>query len=257
MIAIVGARNASAAGRGFAQRLARDLGEAGFVIASGLARGIDSVAHEAALATGTVAVMAGGLDRLYPPEHADLYARIKSDGVALSEMPLGWTPRAREFPRRNRIVAGLAHGIVVVEAAMRSGSLITARLGAELGREVMAAPGSPLDPRCEGSNALLRDGATLITCAAHVIEALRPSLVPAEPPLPLYETPATGPAAEPAEGERDRILELLGPSPAAPDDLVHLSGASARAVQLVLLELDLAGRLERHPGGTVSLVRRD
>jgi DNA processing protein len=257
MVAIVGARNASAAGRTFAQRLARALGEAGFVVASGLARGVDGAAHEGALATGTVAALAGGVDRIYPPEHTDLLARMLEVGAAYSEMPLGWVARAQDFPRRNRIIAGLSRGIVVVEAALRSGSLITARLAGELGREVMCAPGSPIDPRCEGSNRLLRDGATLITCADHVIEALAPGieLPPGPPLLPLGEggddeRPRT---AEALPDERARILELLGPSPAGIDEIVRMSGASARAVQLVLLELELAGRLERHGGSTVSL----
>jgi DNA processing protein len=256
-VAIVGARNASAAGRSFAQRLARELGEAGLVVASGLARGVDAAAHDGAIETGTIAVLAGGLDRIYPPEHTELLARLLPAGAAVSEMPMGWAPRAQDFPRRNRIIAGLARGVVVIEAALRSGSLITARLAGELGREVMAAPGSPLDSRCEGSNRLLRDGATLITGAAHVIEALAPGLEPARPAPPLL------PLAEPggpdrhmpdaAPDERARIVELLGPSPAGIDEIVRLSGAPARTVQLVLLELELAGRLERHPGGAVSL----
>jgi DNA processing protein len=255
-IAIVGARNASAAGRTFAAKIARDLGEAGFTIASGLARGIDAAAHEASLPTGTIAVLAGGADRIYPPENEPLLKRIVAAGAAITEMPLGWEPRAKDFPRRNRIIAGLARGVVVVEAALRSGSLITARLANELGREVMAAPGSPLDSRCEGSNSLLRDGATLITSAAHVVEALGPSLGDQ------YDGPTLLPLAEdaekqkPAENEtdRERIIELLGPSPAAVDDIVRLSGTKARTVQLVLLELELAGRLERHLGGRVSII---
>jgi DNA processing protein len=256
-IAIVGARNASAAGRTFAARLARDLGQAGFTIVSGLARGIDSAAHEASVTTGTVAVLAGGPDRIYPAENEPLLARILGHGAAVTEMPLGWEPRARDFPRRNRIIAGLARGVVVVEAAMRSGSLITARLANELGREVLVAPGSPLDPRCEGSNNLLRDGATLITSADHVIEALAPSLrddLPRRPPPPLAEE-AGPPLSAPSDTMlRSAILELLGPSPAQPDDIVRLSGAPARLVQLVLLELEMAGRIERQAGGRVSLV---
>jgi DNA processing protein len=257
VIAIVGARNASAAGRSFAAQLARELGDAGFTIASGLARGVDAAAHEASLVTGTIAVLAGGADRIYPPENEPLLKRIVATGVALTEMPLGWEPRAKDFPRRNRIIAGLARGIVVVEAALRSGSLITARLGNELGREVMAAPGSPLDPRCEGSNALLRDGATLITSAPHVIEALAPSLGEDLPmPLlpPLAEEPDLPTFPESDDALRGRILELLGPSPAIIDDIVRLSGAPARLVLLVLLELELAGRIERHLGGRVSLI---
>jgi DNA processing protein len=167
-------------------------------------------------------------------------------------MPMGWVARARDFPRRNRIIAGLAEAVVVIEAAMRSGSLITARLAAEAGRDVLVAPGSPLDPRCEGSNRLIRDGATLITSADHVIEAL-PGRLPAPPTLPLAEPESPTPAALPAPDQRARILELLGPSPVAADALVQMSGAPARAVQLVLLELELAGRIERHGGGRISL----
>lgn len=252
MIAIVGARNASGAGRTFAAKLARGLGEAGYVIVSGLARGIDAAAHEAALATGTVAVLAGGLDRIYPPEHEDLFARIAEHGLAVSEMPMGWTARAQDFPRRNRIIAGLALGTVVVEAALRSGSLITARLALEANREVMAAPGSPLDPRCEGSNRLIRDGATLVTSAAEVIEALPPSDWLTA--TPISEPEASAPVPDPLPDERRKIQELLGPAPVEIDALVRLSGAPARTVQLVLLELEIAGRLERHPGARVSLL---
>ena len=195
MVAIVGARNASAAGMKFAERLARELGEAGFVIVSGLARGIDAAAHRASLATGTVAVLAGGHDRIYPPEHAGLLDAILAEGAAISEMPLGWEPRARDFPRRNRLISGLALGVVVIEAARRSGSLITARLALEQGREVFAVPGSPLDPRAEGTNGLLKQGATLVTEAADVIAVLRPILgQPLERPAeePEAERPPTG-----------------------------------------------------------------
>src|SRR5947208_427607 len=173
-VAIVGARNASAAGVRFAERLARDLGDAGFAVVSGLARGIDAAAHRGSLATGTIAVLAGGHDRVYPPEHHDLADAILADGALISEMPRGWEPRARDFPRRNRLISGLAAGIVVVEAARRSGSPITARFALEQGREVFAAPGSPLDPRAEGSNDLIKQGATLVTDAADVIAVLRP-----------------------------------------------------------------------------------
>lgn len=257
LVAIVGARNASSSARTFASRLAAELGAAGWVIVSGLARGVDAAAHSAAIKTGTVAVYAGGLDRVYPPEHADLASRIVDEGALISEMPLGWQPRGRDFPRRNRIIAGAALGVVVVEAALRSGSLITARLATEIGREVMAAPGSPLDPRCEGSNALLREGATVVTRSDHVVEALAPLIdrgSPAPPPISLAQASSAGFQADaPAEDERARILELLGPSPAAIDDLVRQSSAAARIVQIVLLELELAGRLERRPGGAVAL----
>jgi DNA processing protein len=254
MVAIVGARNASAAGVRFAERLARDLGGADLAIVSGLARGIDAAAHRASLVTGTVAVLAGGHDQIYPPEHGDLAAAILAQGALVSEMPLGWEPRARDFPRRNRLISGLAVGIVVVEAAKRSGSLITARFALEQGREVFAVPGSPLDPRAEGSNDLLKQGAILVTEAADVIAAVRPilgtpmELVAEEPDAP---APAGG---EPGAGERARIIALLGPTPVPIDDLIRLSGSSPAIVRMVLLELDIAGRLERHGGSLVSLV---
>ena len=255
-VAIVGARNASAAGRSFALRLAQDLGSRGFCVVSGLARGVDATAHEAALRTGTVACLAGGLDRIYPPENEPLLARILDNGgAAITEMPLGWEPRARDFPRRNRVIAGLSRAVVVVEAALRSGSLITARLALEMGREVMAAPGSPLDPRCEGSNRLLRDGATLITSADHVVEALEPILreaLPVPPEAFLSEDDDDPAALEHDDSARARIEELLGPSPASVDDLVRLSGQPVRLVLLVLLELELAGRLERLPGNRIA-----
>jgi DNA processing protein len=254
MVAMVGARNASAAGMRVAERLARELGEAGFVIVSGLARGIDAAAHRASLGSGTVAVLAGGHDRIYPAEHADLLQSLLATGAAVSEMPMGWEPRARDFPRRNRLISGLAMGVVVVEAARRSGSLITSRMALEQGREVFAVPGSPLDPRAEGTNGLLKQGATLVTEANDVISVLQPILgqsldLPAEEPE--AEPPSSG---EPGTGERARITGLLGPTPVSIDDLVRLSGSSPAIVRTVLLELELAGRLERHGGGLVSLL---
>lgn len=256
-VAIVGARNASSAGRSFAARLASELGGVGWLIVSGLARGVDAAAHAASIETGTVAVFAGGLDCVYPPEHADLASRIVGDGALVSEMPMGWQPRGRDFPRRNRIIAGISLGVVVVEAAVRSGSLITARLATEIGREVMAAPGSPLDPRCEGSNGLLREGATLITRSDHVIEALAPLIdrgLPPPPPISLAQAESAGfDPSEPADDERGRVLELLGPSPARIDEIVRQAGCDSRTVLVVLLELELAGRLERRPDGAVCL----
>ncbi|HEY1543560.1 MAG TPA: DNA-processing protein DprA [Xanthobacteraceae bacterium] len=253
MLAIVGARNASAAGQKFAERLARDLGRAGFVIVSGLARGVDASAHRASLATGTIAVLAGGHARVYPPEHLDLLDALLHTGAAVSEMPVSWEPRSRDFPRRNRIISGLVLGVIVVEAATRSGSLITARLAAEQGREVFAAPGSPLDPRAEGSNGLLKQGATLITEASDVTAVIEPIL---GRPLPLAEAAApAGPSPAPAadDTERSRIMALLGPTGVAIDDLIRLSGASAASVRTTLLELDVAGRLDRRQG-LVALV---
>lgn len=253
MIGIVGSRNASGAGLKFAQMLARDLGSAGFVIASGLARGIDQAAHHASLSTGTLAVLAGGHDRIYPSEHEELLASIvTSGGAAISEMPLGHSPRARDFPRRNRLISGAALGVAVIEAAHRSGSLITARMAAEQGREVFAVPGSPLDPRAAGTNELIKQGAQLITSAHDIISVVTPIMDrPIE--LPTREPDAPRPVDEPAQTDRDRILELLGPSPIGLDDLIRMAGAPPAVVRTVLLELELAGRLERHGGGLVSL----
>jgi len=254
MIAIVGSRNASGAGLKFASQLARDLGEAGFVVISGLARGIDQAAHRASIASGTVAVLAGGHDRIYPSEHEDLLAAIlDAEGAAISEMPPGHEPRARDFPRRNRLISGAALGVVVVEAAHRSGSLITARMANEQGREVFAVPGSPLDPRAAGTNDLIKHGATLVTEANDVIQAVAPIM---ERPimLPLREDEDEELAGDPHAGDRAEIIGLLGPSPVSIDDLIRMSGASPTIVRTVLLELELAGRLERHGGGLVSLL---
>ncbi|MGA2058381.1 MAG: DNA-processing protein DprA [Bradyrhizobium sp.] len=251
MIAIVGSRNASGAGLKFAAALARDLSDAGFVIASGLARGIDQAAHRASLEGGTVAMLAGGHDKIYPPEHTDLLHAILEHGGAISEMPLGYVARAHDFPRRNRLVSGASLGVVVIEAALRSGSLITARLANEQGREVFAVPGSPLDPRAAGTNGLIKQGATLITEAKDVIEAVEPIM---GRPLQLREEDDEPLAPDPGAAERDRIVNLLGPTPILLDDLIRLSGASPAVVRTVLLELELAGRLDRHGGGLISLI---
>ena len=248
-VAIVGARNASAAACRFARGLAHDLGGEGLVVVSGLARGIDSAAHDGALDTGTIAVIAGGIDVFYPPDNEERQRAIDERGLVLAEMPPGTEPRARHFPYRNRIIAGISAGTVVVEAAPRSGSLITARLAAEAGREVMAVPGSPLDPRAQGCNQLIRDGATLIQTAADVAEAIR------IPSSSVQSPPARFEPAEELNGKDvfGDIEELLGPSPVPVDEIIRLSGASSGAVQMALLELDLAGRLDRHAGGRVSL----
>ena len=255
MVGMVGSRNASAAGIKFAERLARELGEAGFVIVSGLARGVDAAAHRASLASGSLAALAGGHDRLYPEEHAGLLEAMLAQGAAISEMPFGWDPRARDFPRRNRLISGLSLGVVIVEAAKRSGSLITARFALEQGREVFAVPGSPLDPRAEGTNGLLKQGATLVTETADVLAVLEPILGRA-PDLPAGEPDISEEmaAGEPDADVRLRIVGLLGPAPTGIDDLVRLSGAPPAIVRTVLLELELAGRLERHGGGLVSLL---
>ena len=253
MIAIVGSRNASGAGLKFAGQLARDLGDAGFVVISGLARGVDQSAHRATIESGTVAVLAGGHDRIYPPEHGDLLTSLLESGAAISEMPLGHVPRARDFPRRNRLISGATLGVVIVEAAHRSGSLITARMAAEQGREVFAVPGSPLDPRAAGTNDLIKQGAALVTQAADIINAVTPIM---ERPIAFGAREEDG---EPLDfetntSERARIINLLGPSPISLDDLIRMSSASPAIVRSVLLELELAGRLERHGGGLVSLV---
>jgi len=288
IVAIVGSRNASAAGGAFAERLARALGEAGIVVASGLARGIDTRAHRAALEGGTVAVLAGGHDRIYPSENIGLLDRIVGEGgAALGELPLGWEPRGRDFPRRNRIVSGLSYGVVVVEAARRSGSLITARFAAEQGREVFAVPGSPLDPRAEGTNDLIRGGATLCASPDHVVSVIEPLLArdPASSSAPTLpgvwreagdgdfgrrveslwdeldfaqggEAPSAAVEDEPGreeEGDRARVEGLMSVSPIGVDDLARQSGLPIRAVQTILAELEIAGRLARHADGAVSL----
>lgn len=252
LVAMVGARNASAAACRFARELAFALGREGVVVVSGLARGIDSAAHDGALEGGTVGVIAGGLDVFYPPENQGRQEAIAARGLLIAEMPPGTEPRARHFPYRNRIIAGLSQGTVVVEAAPRSGSLITARLAAEAGREVMAVPGSPLDPRAQGCNGLIRQGGMLVQCAADVMEALRPvGDGRVASPISDFEPPA--PLEEPGEDLRARIESLLGFAAVSIDELVRQSGASAGEVQLTLLEMDLAGRLDRHAGGRVSV----
>lgn len=252
MIAIVGSRNASGAGLKFTQTLTVDLAAVGFAIVSGLARGIDHAAHRASVASGTVAVLAGGHAQIYPPEHEPLLkAIVDGPGAAISEMPLTHAPRARDFPRRNRLISGAAVGVVIVEAAERSGSLITARMAGEQGREVFAVPGSPLDPRATGTNGLIKQGAALVTSAADIINVITPIL---ERPLSQPFEEADGDGPEPDSPERTRIVSLLGPAPIGIDDLIRMSEAPASVVRVVLLELELAGRLERHGGGLVSLV---
>jgi DNA processing protein len=286
-VAIVGSRNASTAGLAFTERLARGLGEAGLVVVSGLARGIDARAHKATLATGTVAVLAGGQDRIYPENHAGLVeAIVGAGGAVVAEMPMGWVPRGRDFPRRNRIISGLSLGTVVVEAARRSGSLITARFALEQGREVFAVPGSPLDPRAEGTNDLIREGATLVGEVEHVLSVLAPLMAGIAPPAdglndrpetsatPDYwdETdfdgsaggirPPLSEAADPVDADhelpndRARLIACLSPTPIGTDELARSSGLPVRIVQTTLLELELDGRIERHGSGTVSLATR-
>lgn len=262
VVGVVGSRNASISGAKFAAMIARDCGRAGYAVISGLARGIDTAAHRASLDTGTIAALAGGLDQPYPPENVGLLKEIwDGDGMALSEMPFGWEPRARDFPRRNRLIAGAALGLVVVEAATRSGSLITARLAGEFGRLVFAVPGSPLDPRCQGTNGLLKDGAMIATSSADIIEALAPLSEIDLFSAPLAEEPGEEPGKPlllpPDDNDRARIVDSLGPTPVEIDDIIRHTGLPAASVYLVLIEVDLAGRLHRHPGGLVSLAMLD
>jgi DNA processing protein len=265
MLAIVGARNGSAAGQKLARLFASRIGAAGFVIASGLARGIDGAAHEAALDTGTVAVLAGGPDNVYPPEHEKLQRAIAERGCLVTENPPGFVPRAQDFPRPNRIISGVALAVLIVEASRRSGTLITARMAGEQGREVFAVPGHPLDPRAEGTNGLLKSGATLVTEPDDILGALAPQLAEPLPRRGLGEaTGAPGPPhphpgramAEPhnmPEADRARLVEALGPAPVDIDELGRVTGLSPRALQIALLELSLAGRIERHGHQLVSL----
>lgn len=257
-IAIVGSRNCSSAGHALARQLAGRLGAAHIIIISGLARGIDGAAHEAAIDTGTIGVVAGGLDVFYPPEHAALQQRIAQSGCLVSEMPPGFKPRGKDFPRRNRIISGIAYGVVIVEAARRSGTLITARFANEQGREVFAVPGHPLDPRAEGTNRLIKAGATMITDADDILDVIRPMLPHCTARTPRIKTlPTTPPPAAAhdvtTDEERGIVERALGPAPIHIDDLLRSTGLSAQNVQIALLELSLAGRLEHHGAHLVSL----
>ncbi|MQB20649.1 DNA-protecting protein DprA [Agrobacterium tumefaciens] len=262
-LGIVGSRNASINGAKFAAMLARQCGQAGYTIASGLARGIDAASHAASLSTGTVAMLAGGLDKPYPPENFRLLDDIYANGGAtISEMPFGWEPRARDFPRRNRLIAGVSLGVLIVEAAERSGSLITARLAGDFGRLVFAVPGSPLDSRCHGTNRLIKDGATLVTEAADILDALSPMM---EPRLDLQhvvredtgDQPISQTGDRAGDKERAILAEALGPSPVETDDIIRHTGLPAATVYLLLLELDIAGKLNRHSGGRISMIMAD
>jgi len=251
-VAVVGARNASTNGRLLAEQLAEGVGSGGYLVVSGMARGIDAAAHRGAVETGTVAVLGGGVDVVYPHQNRQLYETLCQRAALVSEVRPGTQPRARHFPRRNRIISGMARGVVVVEASPRSGSLITARLAGEQGREVFAVPGAAQDPRSRGANALIRDGAVLTETAADVLAVLDG--------LPQQTAPVlTEPKAAPAEAEapadlRDAVMAALGTAPTARDNLVRQLAAPAASVAMVLLELELAGRLERHPGNQVSLL---
>jgi DNA processing protein len=256
IVAMVGARNASASACRFARTLAHDLGNLDFAIVSGLARGIDTAAHVGALPTGTIAVIAGGIDIAYPPENRELQSVIAEKGLLIAEMSPGVEPRARHFPYRNRIIAGLALGTVVVEAAPKSGSLITARLAAEAGREVMAIPGSPMDPRARGCNQLIREGAILVQDAQDIAELINPIDYRASRQPAAYsfrETAAQDVPQETGDTDRKIVLGLMGMTGVAVDELVRQSGLGTPVVQMVLLELELAGRLERGAGAMVKL----
>ncbi|MFX4222740.1 MAG: DNA-processing protein DprA [Thalassobaculum sp.] len=259
-VAVVGARNASMNGRRMAASLAREVGAGGYAVASGLARGIDGAAHEGALETGTVAVVAGGIDVIYPPEHTDLYRRISQAGAIIAEQPVGTTPQARHFPSRNRIIAGLSLGVLVVEAAARSGSLITARRALDQGREVFAVPGSPLDPRCGGTNGLIKEGAAfLVESARDVLQILDGLPAPnlGEPSTRDWQgafrpEPLEFPSVDVDDGARREVMQALGPEPVAVDEVIRGCQLSAPVVATVLLEAELAGLIDRHPGNQVS-----
>jgi len=258
-IAVVGARNASANGRRFARDMALQLGQRGLVVVSGLARGIDAAAHEGAMPTGTVAILAGGIDSVYPEENRELHEGIAERGALVAEMPVGTVPQARHFPRRNRIISGCALGVLVVEAALRSGSLITARFALEQGREVFAVPGSPLDPRCRGTNDLIRRGAALTETAEDIVAQIEVQLAPAAARRRDAATASEGPELAPAgDGEvaaaRHRVLERLSPTPVPVDALIRECQLTPALTLNVLLELELAGRLERQPGNLVALL---
>ena len=253
-VAIVGARNASAAGVRFARQLAHDLAAEDLVVVSGLARGIDAAAHQGAMAGGTIAVVAGGVDVVYPPENAALMAEIAEKGLILAEQMPGVYPQARHFPRRNRIIAGLAVGTLVIEGAPKSGSLITARVAAEAGREVMAVPGSPLDPRAQGCNILIREGATLVQSAADVIEALSAFGSGTQVGMRFKVADMARPdlVLNAGDAERGEIARLLSPTPVAIDEIIRLSGLPSAVVATVLLDMELMGQVVRHAGGRVA-----
>lgn len=253
-LAIVGGRNASLHGRAFASDLAAALGNAGYAVASGMARGIDTAAHTGAIRTGTIAVLAGGVDHIYPAENTELYRQLAQDGLIVSEMPFGMQPKAQHFPRRNRIISGLSQGVVVIEARRKSGSLITARFAADQGREVFAVPGFPQDPRAQGGNDLIRAGAALVQSVDDVFAELS-EIGLGEPDAPGWQTEAEiHPSESELEAVRTALLEGLNAVPLPLDTVLRSVEAPHGAVHLVLLELELAGRIARHPGGRFSLI---
>lgn len=255
-VAVVGARNASANGRRFARDIAVQLGRQGLLVVSGLARGIDAAAHEGGLGTGTAAVLAGGIDKIYPEENRSLHERIAEQGVLIAEMPVGTEPQARHFPRRNRIISGMSLGVLVVEAALRSGSLITARFALDQGREVFAVPGSPLDPRCRGTNDLIRNGAILVESADDILRELPPQIsAPLQEPNRDFSA-STAAARDETDlaHAQEMVIQLLSPTPIPVDELIRQCQLSPAFMITILLELELAGRIERHPGNQVSLL---
>ncbi len=256
LLGLVGARNASANGCMFAKKLASDIGATGYTVVSGLARGIDAAAHRGALASGTVAVIGGGIDNIYPPENEMLFSEIAQNGAILSEMPFSAAPHARSFPGRNRIIAGMSRGVAIIEASLKSGSLITAHYALDYGRDVFAVPGSPMDPRCQGTNKLLRDGAILLESARDILDNLSPvgSVPLAEKQPSLFNEPSLSqPSEDELKNAREEILQALSFSPTAMEDILTITGMHAHLVLVVLLELELAGRIERHAGARVSL----
>lgn len=251
-LGIVGARNSSLHGRQFAERMAVDLGKAGWKIASGLARGIDRFAHQGALPYGTISVIAGGVDIIYPPEHKDLYHAISDSGAVISEMPLSFFPGASHFPRRNRLISGLSRGVIIIEAAMKSGSLITARTALEQGRELFAVPGSPLDPRCRGTNSLIRQGAGLIESAEDVLSIMD------GPCVPCAQDEGTKPFVVPLDVDWDTletdVFQNLSPTPISLDAILERHAVPPQTILTLMLEWELQGRIQRHPGNMVSAV---
>ena len=265
MVSIVGSRNASIAGMKLAERFAKELGEAGYVCVSGLARGIDTEVHKGSLKSGTLAVMASGIDIIAPEENTTLARNIlENEGALITEMPVSWLPRAQDFPRRNRIVAGISNAVLVIEAAKRSGSLITARMAAEIGRDVLAVPGSPLDPRSEGTNGLIRNGATLVSSTEQILEAMSPiddtqqsfvyDVRENDEEVDAYIKSRKTANVRIEESVREKICAALSANPVEIDDIIRFCDAEPSEVQLILLELALAGRIERHSGNRVSLI---
>lgn len=255
LIGMVGARNASANGCAFAKKLANDLGAAGFTVVSGLARGVDAAAHRGSLASGTVAVIGGGIDNIYPPENEPLYHEIAETGAIISEMPFAMKPLSHSFPGRNRIIAGMTRGVAVIEASLKSGSLITANYALDYGREVFAVPGSPMDPRASGTNGLIKQGAAMIESARDIVGNLSPigELPLAEEDSQFSEGAPISLSAEQLDEARRAVLSALSPTPSLLEDMLQATGLSPHMLMAVLLELELAGRLERHAGARVSL----